>query len=86
MTREIILVEVVTKSDMSTDKGRAFTRLYDAEKYFIGLVKEISPNIDEDELDCALDEGYYDVKISFPTPLPPVEKSIIIKDITLEED
>lgn len=84
MAREIILVEVVTKSDMSTDKAKAFTRLDDAEKYFIDLIKEFFPNIEEDELDYALDSGFFDYKIRENGKDD--EKSIIIKDITLEED
>ena len=85
MARDIILVEVVTKSDMSTDKVRAFTRLYDAEKYFVELIKEFFPNIEEDEeLDYVLDCGFFDYKIHEHGKDD--EKSIIIKEITLEED
>ena len=86
MIREVILVEVVTKSDMSTDKSKTFTNTEKAEKYFADCVRELMSNIEQDEIDNALDDGYWDCKISYPTPLLEDEKSVIIKEISFEED
>ena len=87
MTKEIILVEVLNGGDLSTEKSKAFTRTYDAESYFIELLKEFGIT-DEDTIDSALDNGYYDVEVPFPTPssLATCEKSVSIKEITLEEN
>jgi hypothetical protein len=87
MIREVILVEVVTKSDMSTDKSKTFTNTEKAEKYFADCVREIMPNIEQDEIDNSLDDGFWDCKISYPFfPLREDEKSVIIKEISFEED
>jgi len=48
MIREVILVEIVTKSDMSTDKSKTFTNTEKAEKYFADCVKELMSNIEQD--------------------------------------
>lgn len=83
MVREVILVEVVTKSDMSTDKSKTFTNTEKAEKYFADCVRELMSNIEEDEIDDALDDGFWDCKYSGVTN---DEKSVIIKEISFEED
>ena len=83
MVREVILVEVVTKSDMSTDKSKTFTSTEKAEKYFADCVRELMSNIEEDEIDNALDDGFWDCKYSGVTN---DEKSVIIKEISFEED
>ena len=101
MVREVILVEVVTKSDMSTDKSKTFTNTEKAEKYFTDCVHEIMPNIEQDEkyfadcvhelmpnieqdeIDNALDDGFWDCKYS---GVVNDEKSVIIKEISFEED
>lgn len=83
MVREVILVEVVTKSDMSTDKSKTFTNTEKAEKYFADCVHELMSNIEEDEIDNALDDGFWDCKYSGVTN---DEKSVIIKEISFEED
>ena len=83
MNREIILVEVITKSDMSTEKSKAFTKVEKAEKYFADCVRELMSNIEQDEIDNALDDGFWDCKYSGVTN---DEKSVIIKEITFEED
>ena len=83
MIREVILVEVVTKSDMSTDKSKTFTNTEKAEKYFADCVHEIMPNIEQDEIDNALDDGFWDcIYGGFTND----EKSVIIKEISFEED
>ena len=79
MVREVILVEVVTKSDMSTDKSKTFTNTENAEKYFADCVHEIMPNIEQDEIDNSLDNGFWDC---FDTD----EKSVIIKEISFEDE
>ena len=84
MKREVILVEIVTKSDLSTEKSKTFTNTEKAEKYFEDLVKEWFPNIEQDELDNALDDGFYDFKLSARGNKD--MKSVIIKEITFEED
>ena len=83
MIREVILVEVVTKSDMSTDKSKCFTNTEKAEKYFADCVMELMSNIEQDEIDNALDDGFWDCKYSGVTN---DEKSVIIKEISFEED
>ena len=83
MIREAILVEVVTKSDMSTDKSKCFTNTEKAEKYFADCVRELMSNIEQDEIDNALDDGFWDCKYSGVTN---DEKSVIIKEISFEED
>lgn len=83
MVREVILVEVVTKSDMSTDKSKTFTNTEKAEKYFADCVRELMPNIEQDEIDNALDDGFWDCIYSGATK---DEKSVIIKEISFEED
>lgn len=85
MNREIILVEVITKSDMSTEKSKAFTKVEKAENYFAELIKEMFPTIEQDEIDNALDDGFYDYKLRLPKGVRE-EKSITIKEITFEED
>lgn len=82
MNREVILVELVNKSDMSTDKSKTFTNTEKAEKYFTELVKEFIPNAEDDEIDAALDDGFYDYDEGYGFE----EKSVIIKEITFEED
>ena len=83
MIREVILVEVVTKSDMSTDKSKCFTNTEKAEKYFADCVRELMPNIEQDEIDNAIDDGFWDCIYSGVTN---DEKSVIIKEISFEED
>ena len=83
MVREVILVEVVTKSDMSTDKSKTFTNTEKAEKYFADCVRELMPNIEQDEIEDALDNGFWDCIYSGATN---DEKSVIIKEISFEED
>jgi hypothetical protein len=83
MVREVILVEVVTKSDMSTDKSKTFTDTEKAEQYFADCVHEIMPNIEQDEIDDSLDDGFWDCKYS---GVENDEKSVIIKEISFEED
>ena len=83
MVKEIILVEVVTKSDMTTDKSKAFTDTEKAEKYFTDCIHEIMPNIEQDEIDNSLDDGFWDCEYS---GVVNDEKSVIIKEISFEED
>lgn len=84
MTKEIILVEVITKSDMSTEKSKAFNDSDKAEEYFIDLIKEMFPTIEQDDIDYALDNGFYDYKLSYPNGTTE-EKSVSIKVIIYEE-
>ena len=83
MIKEVILVEVVTKSDMSTDKSKTFTNTEKAEKYFADCVRELMSNIEQDEIDNALDDGFWDCIYSGAEN---DEKSVIIKEISFEED
>ena len=84
MIRPILLVEIVNKSDMSTDKSKGFTDTDKAENYFTDLVKEWFPNIEQDEIDNALDDGFYDFILT--TKGKKEMKSVIIKEISFEED
>lgn len=83
MIREVILVEVVTKSDMSTDKSKCFTNTEKAEKYFADCVRELMSNIEQDEIDNALDDGFWECKYS---GVINDKKSVNIKEISFEED
>ena len=85
MVREVILVEVVTKSDMSTDKSKTFTNTEKAEKYFADCIHEIMPNIEQDDIGNSLDDGFWDCKFSYPNGKKD-EKSVIIKEISFEDD
>jgi len=84
MKREVILVELINGSDLSTDKSKTFTNTEKAEKYFSDLVREWIPNVEEDELDVALDDGFYDLILT--TKGKKEKKSVVIKAITFEED
>jgi hypothetical protein len=85
MVREVILVEVVTKSDMSTDKSKAFTSTEKAEKYFAECVHELMSNIEQDDIDNALDDGFWDCIYSDNSGIKE-SKSVIIKEISFEDD
>jgi hypothetical protein len=41
-------------------------------------------NIEQDEIDNSLDDGFWDCKISYPTGETD-EKSVVIKEISFEE-
>ena len=83
MIREVILVELINKSDLSTEKSKTFSNVEKAEKYFEELVREWFPNIEQDDLDNALDDGFYDFNLRGATN---EDKSIVIKEITYIED
>ena len=85
MVREVILVEVVTKSDMSTDKSKTFTNTEKAEKYFADCIHEIMPSIEQDDIDNSLDDGFWECKFSYPNGKKD-EKSVNIKEISFEDD
>ncbi len=81
MNREIILVEVVNKPDMSTEKSRGFTDTEKAETYFVDLIKETFGELEEEDIEYALDNGYFDFSYDEDD-----ERSITIKEITFEDD
>ena len=80
MNREIILVELINKADMSTEKSRGFTDTEKAEKYFIDLLKETFGELEEEDIEYALDNGYYDSDDIVEG------QSVSIKEIILEDD
>jgi len=80
MNREIILVELINKADMSTEKSRGFTDTEKAEKYFVDLIKETFGELEEEDIEYALDNGYYDSDDIIDG------QSVIIKEIILEDD
>ena len=80
MIREIILVEVVNKADMSTEESKAFTNAEKAENYFKKLLEESFGELDEEDLEMAIDNGYYDSDDIVDG------QSVIIKEISFEED
>ena len=80
MNREIILVELINKADMSTEKSRGFTDSNKAEKYFIDLLKETFGELEEEDIEYALDNGYYDSDDIVEG------QSVSIKEIILEDD
>lgn len=85
MVREIILVELIIGYDISTDKSKAFADVKKAEDYFTELLKEWFPDIEQDEIDNALDDGFYDFTIHHPNGEED-RRSISIKDISLVEE
>ena len=80
MNREIILVELINKADMSTEKSRGFTDTEKAEKYFVDLLKETFGELEEEDIEYALDNGYYDSDDIVDG------QSVIIKEIILEDN
>lgn len=84
MNREVILVEIVNSVDASTEKSKTFTKTEKAEKYFEELVRKWFPNIEQDELDNSLDNGFFDFKLSCRGGKE--LKSVVIKEITFDED
>ena len=80
MNREIILVELINKPDMSTEKSRGFTDTEKAEKYFVDLLKETFGELEEEDIEYALDNGYYDSNDIVEG------QSVSIKEIILEDD
>ena len=80
MNREIILVELINKADMSTEKSRGFTDTEKAEKYFVDLIKETFGELEEEDIEYALDNGYYDFDDIVDG------QSVSIKEIMLEDD
>ena len=90
MNREIILVELINKADMSTEKSRGFTDTKKAEKYFVDLLKETFGELEEEDIEYALDNGYYDglnLECGYYDSDDIVDsKSVSIKEIILEDD
>ena len=80
MTKEIILVEVVNGSDLSTDYSKAFNDTEKAEKYFTYLVGKYQITDDGEDIEVFLDNGYCDFDYFGE------KKSIIIKCIYFEDD
>ncbi len=78
MVREIILVEIIVKDNMSTEKSRAFTDSDKAESYFKKILREDIHLVNEEDIECALDDGFYDLEDE--------GISVSIKEIYLEED
>jgi hypothetical protein len=78
MTREIVLVEVVIKDNMSTEKSKAFFKTEKAEAYFKQILKDDVHLVDDDDIEAALDDGYYDDDSE--------GISVIIKEISFEDD
>jgi hypothetical protein len=84
MNREVILVEIVNSVDASTEKSKTFTKTEKAEKYFEELVRKWFPKIKQDELDNSIDDGFFDFKLSCRGGKE--FKSVVIKEITFDED
>lgn len=86
MNREVILVEVVNclRNDLSTTDSRTFTNTKKAEDYFTKIVKDDFKITNEEIIESALDDGFLDKEVWEYGEL--VSKSIIIKEITLEDD
>ncbi len=86
MNKEIILVEVANclRGDLSVTDSKAFTNTKKAEEYFTKKVKEYFKISDEEVINAALDDGFLDKEVWEYGDL--VQKSVIIKEITIEED
>jgi hypothetical protein len=78
MVREIILVEIIVKDNMSTEKSRAFIDSVKAEDYFKKSLRDDIHLVDEEDIEYALDNGFYDLEDE--------GISVSIKEIYLEED
>ena len=84
MKREVILVEVINGSDLSTEKSMVFTDTDRAEDYFTELVREWFPAMEQDEIDNALDDGFLDFDLTSSSGNE--RKSVSMKVITFEFD
>jgi len=60
MTKEIILVEVVNKNDMSTSENKAFTITEKADDYFRFLVGKYGITDDGNDIEAFLEDGFCD--------------------------
>lgn len=85
MNRYAILVELVNKEDMNTHGSKAFSKTTDAEKYFCELVMKNVQDVSETDMEDALDNGFIDYWYELPDGNE-VERSIIIKEITFEDN
>jgi len=84
MAKEIILVEVVCKDDISTSNSKAFTNVKKAEDYFKSLIGKFHITDDGEQIEEFLDDGYCDFNDTFFGHGE--EHSIIIKEISFEEE
>ena len=78
MITTIILVEIIVKDNMSTDKSRAFIDSEKAENYFKKILRDDIHLVDEEDIEFALNSGFY--------ALEDEGISVSIKEIYLEED
>ena len=86
MTREVILVEIINclRGDLSVTNSRGFTNTQKAEEYFTKLVKDYLNITDKEIIEDALDDGYIDREVWEYGEI--VQKSVIIKEVTIEDD
>lgn len=77
MIREIILVQVIEGETLNTSMSKAFSNVDKAEKYFKSIMRETFEVDDDDVIEDALDDGYYDGNNFL---------SLSIKEISFEED
>ncbi len=77
MIREIILVQVIEGETLNTSRSKAFVSVDKAEEYFKSIMKETFEVDDDDVIEDALDDGYYDGNNLL---------SLSIKEISFEED
>ena len=80
MTKEIILVEVVNGSDLSTEHCKAFTSNAAADEYFTYLIGKYQITDDGETIEEFIEDGYCDFDYFGE------RKSIITKCIIYEED
>ena len=80
MNREVILVEVINSSDLSTEKCKTFSNTDKAEKYFRELVRDFGIT-NEDDIDGCLDDGFCDTFDSNGDDV-----CVMIKEITFQDD
>jgi hypothetical protein len=80
MTKEIILVEVVNGSNLSTDYCRCFSSMVSADDYFRTLVERFNITDNEDDIDAFIEDGFCDFDYEGE------KMSIITKCISFDED
>lgn len=78
MTREILLVQVIYKDGNAQKKGKAFTSSKKAEEYFKRIMVEDYGVEDTEEIECALDDGFYEEIMG--------DEILFIRDVVLDEE
>lgn len=82
MITEILLVTVITSNDCGLwpEKTKSFRSIAKAEEYFKDCCKELCNDIQDDELECYLEDGYMELNYTNGTTV-----WVYINEIPLDE-